>query len=385
MNIIFVCYTHLNSNSGIHIFNLANRLTQLGHHCAVSVPNDVEGTNAIGKAEFPTLLASEFERSPYVFPDGRGPDLIHGWTPREIVRHTVEKLAYISRCPYFVHLEDNEEHLTEATLGRPLNVLLNLPSRKLDSLITQNLAHPVRYKSFLAGAAGITALLDTLLEFKPLSVPGCVIWPSADEELEWALSPGMDFRREIGLNSEGYVVAYTGNVHSANRADVASLYIAIALLNRRGIPVKLVRTGIDHIPLFEPEGWKVMEQFVIQLGFVPRNDIPRVLSIADALVQPGGECAFNNYRFPSKLPEFFASGKFIVLGPSNLGKYVVDNVHCKLLKQGHAHEIAKILEDTLPDLSKRIALGTGAKSFADANFSWQQNARRLSDFYVNTL
>ena len=42
-------------------------------------------------------------------------------------------------------------------------------------------------------------------------------------------------------------------------------------------------------------------------GFVPKARLPRLLALADVLVQPGRAGAFNDYRLPSKLPEFLAA------------------------------------------------------------------------------
>ena len=55
------------------------------------------------------------------------------------------------------------------------------------------------------------------------------------------------------------------------------------------------------------------------------------------------------------------------------------------MNQGNANEIARILENMLPDLSQRILLGSRAKAFSDTNFSWKNSALKLSEFYVETL
>ena len=50
---------------------------------------------------------------------------------------------------------------------------------------------------------------------------------------------------------------------------------------------------------------------------------PQLLVAADILVQPDGSPGpFNDYRFPSKLPDFFASGRPVVLPKTNIGLYL---------------------------------------------------------------
>lgn len=381
MNVVFVCTSHLNCNSGIHTFNLANELTALGHNCLACVPDGAEQTKALGAARFNTLTFAEFERTQSAFDNGRGPDLIHAWTPREVVRIASEHIAARFGCSYVVHLEDNEEHLTSAMIGRPINELSRLDAPILDNLIPNHLSHPLRARAFMAGAAGVSALLDSLLEFKPSALPGCVFWPAADQSLDWSMPPDAAFRESVGIRPDEYVVAYTGNVHPANRGEVASLYLAIALLNRKGLKVRLLRTGQDHTPLFDEQGTGQIAPSVIELGFISRADVPRVLSIADALVQPGKSDPFNDYRFPSKLPEFFASGKPVVLPNSNLAHHLEDGHNCRILKTGNACEIAHVLEELLPNLGLRQSLGRAGKTFANNNFNWTASARRVSAFY----
>ena len=85
------------------------------HACVVAVPTEKETLKIIPSPRFPGLLFSELLEKPNAFPDGRPADIIHAWTPREVVRKFV--LAYqrlIDRpARVLVHLEDNEEFLLE--------------------------------------------------------------------------------------------------------------------------------------------------------------------------------------------------------------------------------------------------------------------------------
>src|SRR5260370_36750276 len=109
-NVLFINYHNFNTNSATHIFNLANRLVEYGLSCAVAVPDDKATLHTLGNAKF---VACEFAElvntSP--FPDRQGADLLHAWTPREVVRRQTEALCRRYRCPYIGHLEDNEEFL----------------------------------------------------------------------------------------------------------------------------------------------------------------------------------------------------------------------------------------------------------------------------------
>src|SRR5205814_8163093 len=138
------------------------------------------------------------------------------------------------------------------------------------------------------------------------------------------------------------VLVYAGNVHSSNAAEVRSLYLAVAAINRAGRPLKLVRLGRDYVQFVERE-LKSVERYVVRVPLQQRAEVPRYLRLADVLVQPGRPDGFNDYRLPSKLPEFFATGRPVVLPATNLGRFLADGEECTLLRRGDALEIAQVV------------------------------------------
>jgi len=380
VHILFVNHHHLDSNSGIHIFNLANQLSRLGMKCTVCVPNNKDAARALGHCEFEII---NFDEIRYKMRPGQV-DLIHAWTPRELVRKMTETLAYGFDIPYLVHLEDNEEIILESNLSMSVENLLDLPERRLNPLIPDYLSHPVRYKHFLNQARGVTMLIDTLQAFVPENEAKAVIWPGYQEDLQWHRPPDNALRSRLEIDPSEYIVVYTGNVHKTNQREVSSLYLAVGLLNRRGMRTKLVRTGTDYVPLYE-DSLRVLDQFCVSLGQVPRTELPAIVSMADALVQPGRADAFNMYRFPSKLPEYFASGKPVLLPAVNIGRFLRDEEQAILLQKGNALEIAQKLEGLFQDQARQAKIGTGGRLFAEENLKWSQSAKKLFDFYDRLL
>ena len=95
--------------------------------------------------------------------------------------------------------------------------------------------------------------------------------------------------------------------------------------------------------------------------------------------RPAGRAGpFNDYRFPSKLPEFLATGRPVVLPATNLGRFLDDGEECLLLRRGDALEIAAAVERLLDDDELRARLGRGGRAFAERNFSWPASARKLA-------
>jgi glycosyltransferase involved in cell wall biosynthesis/2-polyprenyl-3-methyl-5-hydroxy-6-metoxy-1,4-benzoquinol methylase len=368
----------------MHIFSIANVLSSLGIHCAVCVPNDPDTIRSHGVAHFevvPYIQAAEG----VCFPDGKGPSLIHAWTPRELVRKLTERLARIYSCPYLVHLEDNEEVILESECpGYNYAQLEKLPADELERFVPEHRSHPLRYKDFLNGAAGVTALMDRLLEFKPSHVPSLVFWPGFDEQFRDPVAPAGDPPWCHLLDAQNILV-YTGNIHDTNASEVRSLFLAVRALKRAGVSIRLLKTGWNHV---QDRGWiqeAIESGAVADLGFVARADLPALLSAATLLVQPGRTGSFNDYRFPSKLPEFLVSGKPVILPKTNLGRFLRDGTDAVLLQEGNAIEIAGKIEAVLEDAELAARIGRNGRKFALRKLAWEHNVPPIKAFYESVL
>ncbi|MEI2420884.1 hypothetical protein V6O07_11475, partial [Arthrospira platensis SPKY2] len=191
---------------------------------------------------FSALLSSPGRFS---FADGRCPDVIHAWTPREIVREFVESLLERYPCALVIHLEDNEEYLTEAKVGRSFAELAKLPEADLDRLIPANRYHPIKGRAFLDRAQGLTMITNALNSFNTQKVAELVLPAPVDEKLFYPRPINLALRSSLGVPQGHLVLAYTGNVHSGNRDEVQELYRAVEILNQRGCPTVLLRTGLN--------------------------------------------------------------------------------------------------------------------------------------------
>jgi glycosyltransferase involved in cell wall biosynthesis/2-polyprenyl-3-methyl-5-hydroxy-6-metoxy-1,4-benzoquinol methylase len=376
----FVNYHDFSSNSAIHIFNLANRLADLDVECAVCIPGDPDTVHMLGDPRFHILTFRDASRHGLAFSNDGAPSALHAWTPRENVRVLTEALANRHRVPYVVHLEDNESAITADHLGVDPSELQRVPEHELERL-PEPLSHPRRAVEFLTSAAGVTAVIERLRDLAPHHVPFEVISPAFEEDLFTPRSPEAALRAALGIATNEGVVVYAGNVHLSNAAEVRSLYLAIGILNRRGVAVRLVRLGSDYVD-FLGDQLVDLRAHEIRVPYQPRNALPRYFALADVFVQPGRPGPFNDYRLPSKLPEFFAMGRPVILPRSNIGGELTDGVNAVLLSEGHAIEIADKVEALLRDDDLRGRIGEGARAFAVSRFSWAQSARRLASFYA---
>ena len=331
----------------------------------------------LGQASFPAVDYAE--ASSVVFPDGRGPDVVHAFSPRELVRALTTEVVRAFQIPYVVHLEDNDASILAADLGvADACVLRGLPVPLLDQLVRPGHAHPLRSEQFLELAAGVTVITERLLELAPRGVPSRVIHAGFDTAI---LEPNRrrdEVRAGLGLSPEDVVVTYTGSVHSANLEDMRSLYTAVAALRAAGRPIVLVKTGADG-----PEALRLpkLRGGIRNLGRVPRDVIPDLLRAADILVQPGAPGAFNDFRFPSKLPEFLASGRPVVLPRANIGLELEDGAEALVLDHGNAEEIAEAIDRLADDPELRTRVGEGGRAFALKRLTWSSSGKLVADLY----
>jgi hypothetical protein len=189
----------------------------------------------------------------------------------------------------------------------------------------------------------------------------------------------------LGLQDEEKVIVFTGSSTFANESEIRDLYVAVHLLNARGCPTRLIRTGFNSPTFAEslPEGWKTMD---LGFGFRrERNRLPGLLALADVLVQPGRPGSFNDFRLPSKLPEFLASGRPVITIASNLGLQLTDGVNARVLPSGTPDAMADACLQLFSDPRGAARLGLAGADFARAQFDLQKISQQLIAFYSDTL
>ncbi|MDB6170222.1 MAG: glycosyl transferase family 2, partial [Verrucomicrobia bacterium] len=378
---LFVNYGDFTSNSLNHIGAFANRLTLLGHACIVAVPENPETLSVIPDPLFTPATGAQLLEGGAGFPDRRPADVLHAWTPRENVREF--SLAYLARNPstaLIVHLEDNEYFLMENYAREPLATLRLRTDEELAAKLSPRLSHPLRFPNFLRVAHAVTFITNRLQEHIPVGKPSRRLLPGVDPAFYQPLIPDPAFRAELNPAPGEKLIVYTGSTTFANLADVRTLLLAVRLINERGTPCRLVRTGLNP-PDLARELAAIGGSHVLDLGFLPKARLGPLLALADVLVQPGAADAFNDYRLPSKIPEFLCVGRPVILPQANLAAEMEDGRHALFLRTGSAEEIADACQRVFADDSLAQRLADGALEFARAHFDLKANTAGLLAFY----
>ena len=389
-HVIFINYGLFNSNSGGHIAGFANELVKLGIKITLIGNGDPESLSDFGISEINTFTYKCIEDD---IPDNlltilRSPrSIIHAWTPRECVHQLTKKLVEKSGCRYVVHLEDNEEIITSSQTGLSWAHLETFSDIELDKLIPKHLSIPRSYQQFLRNSCAVTIITDSLKSFVPCGVQYHVLEPGVDTNIyrqDLTTEHRNELRQELYIKPSTRVIVYHGNMHSANKREVFSLYTAVLILKRRGFDVILIRAGKDFCDGFDVSMEYLTKKSVINLGYLSRDDLIRTLKISDVFVQPGSVDEFNIFRLPSKIPEFLSLGRPVIVPRTNIGLKLKDGEEAIMLDRGDGVEIADKIQLIIQDEELELRLGNGARKYAKNKLSWSCNASSLVKFYNTT-
>jgi len=152
------------------------------------------------------------------------------------------------------------------------------------------------------------------------------------------------------------------------------------MMNRKLRPTILIRTGRDYCDFLGSDD-KWAKKYSLELGFVERAKLPDILALADVLVQPGQGDDFNNYRFPSKLPDFLAMGKPVILPKSNIGCFMEHGKDALVLPRVDALSIFDYVNLLLKDQELYHRLSNNASYYAKNNLDWDKTTKQLKSFY----
>ncbi|QJR16483.1 glycosyltransferase family 4 protein [Usitatibacter palustris] len=384
MNVLFVLYGDLSGNSGVPLKLHARELARLGHDCAVALPpgastEDGDPIAGLRIASYAEALAHPAS----LFADGRPADILHAWTPREGVRRFVAAYLATRATPWVIYLEDNERYLATTSLGligMHEETILQHTEDVISRWTPDGMPHVLRHDHFIALADAAVVIQDKLRPEVPPWVPCTTVMPGTDLAAFAPRAPDETLRRAYGVDDGERVIVYPGGLNDFTRPGIESLCRAVGLINARGRPCRLLRSGpvaLDFLHRLPPQ----VAQFVRDLGALPRAELPALYALADVFVQPGKNHPFEDLRLPGKLPELFASGRPVVLPDTNIASMLRDGEDALLHRTGSPEEIAEKCLALMADPERARRIGEGGRRFAEKHFDPRKQAAILEEAY----
>lgn len=115
------------------------------------------------------------------------------------------------------------------------------------------------------------------------------------------------------------------------------------------------------------------------VGAVSRQDMPRMMASASIHVLPRKEGEFSRYGFPTKLGEYMASGRTVVVTDTgDIAMYVKDGVNGFLVPPDNPAAFAEKLRLAMSDEGLRNAVGARGRETAVEEFGNENWAKRLA-------
>lgn len=381
MNILFVLYGDFNSNSAHPLALYAREAHLMGHSCAVAVPNNLETAQQYSNLVFRPMLYSDVLSDPEsVFPDARSADVVFAWTPREVVRCFVT--SYMAKCPtpLIVYLEDHELWISCRALGLEEASLAQHTDQSIAERLPNTFSHPFRYSGFIGLADAVAVIQDKLAIECPPWVQCTTVMPGVDLEFFSPREANSILRKQYGIAENERVIVYTGGLNSFTKPAIETLCRAIGVINSQGYPCKLIRSGPVSLSSLSQLPSEVADA-IVDLGVLPREELPDLLALADVLVQPGKIDPFEDLRLPGKLPEFLAMGRPVLMPDVNIAHLLEDGVNVILTRTGSAEEIATKCMALFANPQQADKIGQAGRLFAERHFDAKSQAKQMSHVY----
>jgi glycosyltransferase involved in cell wall biosynthesis len=385
MNILFVLYGDLTTNTAIQIANFANQLSLLGHECVIAIPSGLTALDDQKALYKSTLFTTVLELEGRVFSTGERADLIHACTPRIIVGKFLKSYLRNWSTPLVLHLEDDESHITLNFLRIKIEELAQFSTEQLNHMLPEDVTHPHEYESLISMAELVILVQERLEILLPPAI-NCksIHWGVDPNFFSPEIAPSRKWNDFLGIQEGDLVIVYPGGVNHVNRYAILDLCHAIEIINNLGFKCKLIRTGPNAFNFWDELSINAKD-YIFDLGVVDRTELPSILALADIYVQPGRINSFEDLRLPSKLVEFFSMGKPIVLPAVHIAHKLEDGVDAIILSTGEPKEIAKACIQLFSDSNLSTRLGINARKFALNHFNLESQTQLLIDAYHEAI
>jgi glycosyltransferase involved in cell wall biosynthesis len=188
-------------------------------------------------------------------------------------------------------------------------------------------------------------------------------------------------------NSEPYI-AYCGS-SSFSKDGVDILIKSFKCISEEFPDLKLKIAafweldGQKMVELIRENG---LEDRIIYLGALNRDEIPLLVKGAKVLVLPRPDSRQAQGGFPTKLGEYLASGNPVcVTKVSEIPDYLVDNESAFIAEPGDIKSFSDAMRRALSDEKNAKRIGENGKKIAELHFDKDYQAKRIIDFIESNI
>ncbi len=198
----------------------------------------------------------------------------------------------------------------------------------------------------------------------------------------------MDFRRfeRTYPKPVGYkYVCYCGSLTmQKDGVDILIMSFAKVAMRFPGIHLLLIGkadTPEDEIYLRKLVSDLRIEEKVLFIGKIPRNEIPPYLCNADVLALARPRSMIADAGFPSKLTEYLATGQPVVATKvGEIPLFLMDGVNAYLAEPDSPEDFADKITYVLDNYYSAKKVGEKGKELTKTFFNYNYQAKRILDF-----
>ncbi len=166
------------------------------------------------------------------------------------------------------------------------------------------------------------------------------------------------------------IVAYCGNFDHDEEVDRVIKAFEIATRNNTGWKLRLIGGSPDQLIHFSDLIATLgLTQSVELIGVIDSNRVPQLLIEASILVLPRSFALFSQAGFPTKLGEYLATGKpVVVTATGDIPDYLTDGKSAYLVFSDKIYDFAERLQFVMYNMQDARLVGQEGKRVAKENF-----------------
>ena len=418
MRIAITTYQGYDGAGVLHAHEFANQMIDLGHEVLFLLCGSLDTTSVL--ADGPRYLVREvkFEDGALEAPlveliEAFEPEILHLWTPRHLPARVGLEAWSRSAARLVIHNEDDEEYiLSKVATNRhfsaddlslyrflrqesygPADLEHQAESLNLEFL-RQTLLDPYAWRwihplvtpvveKIAAGVTSISPAYGRLLGERS-SAPVRTLYPGVDLGRFAQGTNRAALRRDLGVEDQT-VLLYSGSIAAFH--DFTSFLRGLPEVVKDYPEIMVIQIGHNYIPdvtgpLLEELG---LSSHVIFAGPVPHALMPEYLNLADLFLGVAASNQFNAHRLPSKIPEYMAVGRPIILANVGVASELDDVAEVVKLEGDSPEEIEEGFRRALALRPSWPAMGRRLQQKAERLFDWRRNAEHLISFYQEIL
>jgi glycosyltransferase involved in cell wall biosynthesis len=191
-----------------------------------------------------------------------------------------------------------------------------------------------------------------------------------------------DFRKYF---EDKFNILFTGNIGQSQGLDI--VIKALSKIKDNQIVLSVIGEGRAKEDLIKLVKELQLEEKVKFLGKFPMEDIPKLLSFADATIISLKSGGLSDLVIPAKLQSYMACGLPIISCASGELNQIISKANCGLI--GNSEDENKLIDNLIKmynlPIEKRKEMGMNAHKYYKENFVKEKVLNRMEEAFLDTI